>query len=507
MAWFHTTTSGTTWERFVAGRAAGAARSSRGCSVDDSAAFPDQTTAVAGGGAVDGRPAGQAPHPVVQADQRRDRRRSGCRRWPRATRPRWRSSAAGRATGPSTSPGRWPPRRPGTATGRCCSSPPRPPTRSPTDGGRRRPGRAAEPDRRVPTAGRSGSASPTGRWPRRCSTSSGRPPGLRPQPFAGAGPGGRRLRAGGLRRRRVARRPSRRSVFTVAWQDDPYSTRPARAVHGRAVAQARPQRPTRAARDGRGSRRTWSVPFSVGGFYPAEPVRGRGGRLDPGASSAAAAAAVAAGRCRPSPPRPGGCSRTLAEAAPRLGQPAGRGHRRRHLGEHHLPRRRVRLAGPAAAGPAGPVHPQQPGRRGTSRGGPTPAGRATNCRPPTSTEDVLHFAELARRARRGGVPAADVRRRSRRDGRPGRRPRRPAPRPRARRSSTRPATGSAAPASTSSSLRPHVEPGPAAGAGTRRWRSGAAPTTAGGSTSGRSRSTSGGPGGRARTGGRADDRG
>jgi hypothetical protein len=401
LAWFHTTTSGTTWERFVAG-VARAQLLVDGLQVDDSAAFADQTTAT--------------PEVVVSMAGRPGRLRI---RWYKltndATADRWVQALAERDPAPLAVIGGgssdravdlarameaqqgWRGDRPllliTTATADevpAETDDAGPATRNLIDVYRGRSFRFCFTNRQMAEAVLDFV------W---------KTPGLRPQTFAALAPAsvasGLAVSASG--KPYPAEKPH---VFSVFWRDDPFSI----DLHGQ-FSQAVLQKltppgadPMHAPDGPQAHIATWSVPFSIGGF----------GRPNP---SEAEVAASMLEQFRKLPPqrsllvlptvtKPGRrLLRALAASVPQLGQ------RLVVVTGDGIPVNAVYRDGdlewPVQALPVplvlfchgDPVGWDKPG---------TPAPAGYELRPPTATDDVLHFAEMVRLIAEGCYPSADV---------------------------------------------------------------------------------------------------
>ncbi|HET6574001.1 MAG TPA: hypothetical protein VFG68_10395 [Fimbriiglobus sp.] len=395
LAWFHTTTSGTTWERFVAG-VERAQMLVPGLRVDDSAAFADQTTAT--------------PEVVLSMDGRTGRVRI---RWYKltndATAARWVQALADRDPAPLAVIG-------GGSSDRAVDL-----ARALEDQQSWRGDRpllfitTATADEVPADADDAGPATRNlidvyrGRSFRFCFTNRQMAeavldfvwatPGLRPQTFADLAPA---AVASGLALVTGSKSPPfvGPHVFSVVWRDDPYSI----DLHGQfSAAVARKGRPTGAAPDAPAVQIvTWSVPFSVGGF------------IRPNPSEAEVAASILE-QFRKLPPqrsllvlptvtKPGRrLLGTLAASAPRLRQrlvvvtgdgiPVNAVYRDGGL-EWPLRSLPVPLVLFAHGNPVGWDEP----------GTPAPAGYELH--PPTATDDVLHFAEMVRLIAEGCYPPA-----------------------------------------------------------------------------------------------------
>lgn len=401
LAWFHTTTSGTTWERFVAG-VARAQLVVPGLRVDDSAAFADQTTAT--------------PEVVLSMADRPGRLRI---RWYKltndATAERWVQALAERDPPPLAMIG-------GGSTDRAVDL-----TRAMESQQSWRGDRpllfitTATADEVPAEAGAAGPATRNlidvyrGRSFRFCFTNRQmveavldfvwQTPGLRPQAFATLAPASV---ASGLAVCAGEKPPLvvKPHVFSVFWRDDPFSI----DLHGQfSLAVTHKVQPPGAdpghAPDGpRAHIATWSVPFSVGGFARPNP-------------SEAQVAASMLEQFRTLPPqrsllvlptvtKPGRrLLRALTASAPQLGQrlvvvtgdgiPVNAVYRDGDLEwpVHALP---VPLVLFCHGDPVGWDEP----------GATAPAGYELT--PPTATDDVLHFAEMVRQIAEGCYPPADV---------------------------------------------------------------------------------------------------
>jgi hypothetical protein len=396
LAWFHTTTAATTWERFVSG-AVRAQLLVPGLRVDDSAAFADQTTAV--------------PEVVISMAGRPGRLRV---RWYKltneATVEKWAQALAERDPAPLAVIGggtsdravdlaramesqlTWRGDRPllliTTATA----------DEVPTEPEDADPGAALPPMRNLTEVYR-------GRSFRFCFTNRQmadavldyvwETPGLRPETFAATAPA---AAASGL-----AVCPGGKwvgvekpHVFSVYWQDDPFST----DLHEQFKLSLRrklgdwPQL------------QTWSVPYSVGGFTQpnqaearaAESVLEQFRRLPPQRSLLVLPTITQPARR---------LLRTLAESAPQIG------HRLVAVTGDGIPvnalYRDGEFAWPVHTMPVPLVlftHHDPVGWDPPDRNPPPPAGY--ELRPPNSTEDVLHFAELTRVVAEACYPPPDA---------------------------------------------------------------------------------------------------
>jgi hypothetical protein len=398
LAWFHTTTSGTTWERFVTG-VARAQLLVPGLRVDDAAAFADQTTAT--------------PEVVLSMAGRPGRVRI---RWYKltneATAARWVQALAERDPAPLAVIG-------GGSSDRAVD------LARALDA--QQTWRGDQPLLFITTAtadevpAEAGDAGPAtrnltdvyrGRSFRFCFSNRQmaeavldfvwETPGLRPVTFAALAPAavasGPAVCAG--EKSLLAEKPH---VFSVFWRDDPYST----DLHEQfSLAVTRRLLPPGAdpmhAPDGPQARiATWSVPFSVGGF------------IRPNPSEAAVAASILE-QFRQLPPqrsllvlptvtKPGRrLLRALAASAPELGE------RLVVVTGDGIPVNAIYRDGdlewPVQSLPVplvlfthnNPVGWDEPGAK-------VPAGY--ELRPPTATDDVLHFAEMVRLIAEGCYPA------------------------------------------------------------------------------------------------------
>ncbi len=396
LAWFHTTTSGTTWERFVSGAVRAQLRVP-GLRVDDSAAFADQTTAV--------------PEVVIAMDGRPGRLRV---RWYKltneATTARWVQALADRDPAPLAVIGggssdravdlaramdaqkSWHGDRPllliTTATADEVAAEPEeadpgpalPPTKNLTDV---YPGRTF---RFCFTNRQMADAVLDFVWDT---------PGLRPESFAATAPAaaasGLAVCPGG--RWVGVERPH---VFSVYWQDDPFST----DLHEQFKLSLRRRLGDRP------RLQTWSVPYSVGGFtqpnqFEAEVagnILEQFRKLPPQRSLLVLPTITQPARR---------LLRTLAESAPQVG------HRLVSVTGDGIPvnalYRDGEFAWPIHALPVPLVlftHHDPVGWDPPGRDPPPPAGY--ELKPPNSTEDVLHFAQLTRVVAEACYPPPDA---------------------------------------------------------------------------------------------------
>ena len=155
----------------------------------------------------------------------------------------------------------------------------------------------------------------------------------------------------------------------------------------------------------------------------AQPARSAGRRSHPGEPAAARRAhpGGAPDRDRPGPPG----ARRAGPGEPRRGAADGGGDRRRHPGERPVPRRRVRVAGAGDPDPTGAVHAHGPVRLGRAqrpRPAPrlrtAPAGQADRREEQHGRRSTVQHARAGtgpRRVPRGRQPGD---RRTRRPGRP-----------------------------------------------------------------------------------------
>jgi hypothetical protein len=404
LVWFHTTTSGPTWERFVSG-VARAQLLVPGLHMDDSAAYADQTTAT--------------PEVVLSMDGRPGRIRI---RWYKltneATPVRWVQALAGRYPAPLAVIGggssdravdlaramdaqeTWRGDRPllfiTTATADEVAA-------ESDDGGA-----AAPLTRNLIDAYR-------GRSFRFCFTNRQMAdavldfvwdtPGLRPETFATLAPAS--VASGlALCASEKAVPAAKPHIFSVFWQDDPFST----DLHEQFSLSVRrkllpPEADPARATDGPQARfATWSVPFSVGGFDR------------PNRSEMEVAASILT-QFRNLPPQRSllvlptvtqparRLLRTLADSAPLIGQ------RLVAVTGDGIPvnalYRDGEFAWPVNTLPVPLVLFTHSDPVGWDEPGATPPA-GYELHPPTSTEDVLHFAEMMRIVAEGCYPPGDV---------------------------------------------------------------------------------------------------
>jgi hypothetical protein len=401
LAWFHTTTSGTNWERFVAG-VARAQLLVPGLRVDDSAAFADQTTAT--------------PEVVLSMDGRPGRVRI---RWYKltndATAARWVQALAERDTPPLAMIG-------GGSTDRAVDLARAMESQQTWHGDRPLLFITTATADEVPAeADDAGPATRNlidvypGRSFRFCFTNQQmaeavldfvwETPGLRPQTFAALAPASvaSGLVTGVGEKSFLAEKPH---VFNVFWRDDPYSI----DLHGQfsqAVLHklAPPGADPMHAPDGPQAHiATWSVPISIGGYI----------RPNPGEAEVAASMLE---QFRKLPPQrsllvlptvtdPGRrLLRALAASAPQLGQ------RLVVVTGDGIPVNAIYRDGdlewPVQALPVPLVLFSHNDPVGWDDPGTTPPV-GYELRPPTATDDVLHFAEMIRHIAEGCYPPADV---------------------------------------------------------------------------------------------------
>ena len=265
----------------------------------------------------------------------------------------------------------------------------------PRPAGRRRPGqrRPDAADGRLPAAGRSASASPTGRWPRPWSISSGAsrtcgrsatrcrpwPPSPSRAPTRGA-----RCRPAGRARRRL---PAERHA--LEWDDDPYSIDLSQPVP-RGVPPAATGRGVLVGRHARASR---TASAASTGRTPGRPRPPSTCSTRSAASPAGAAAAGPAGVAAAGPASAAGRDRRAAAGRPAASSPS--------------PATRSAstpcTATPTSPGTSGPCRcrssssPTRTRSRGTrSRRRQPIARRLRRLLPPTGTDDVLLHRDLVR---------------------------------------------------------------------------------------------------------------